>query len=450
MKTENFTDADILAAIEFVDELIDCEDFELYLSEEDGEKVFKLKDLQQANLGDIEGDSFTNLDSVVDRLDIYHNDYFYEDFAQREKAREEIPSKDWDRMMLILLESEFCSSVLGSVTPEKYTEYSALKWSKPMGYKTGINYLADKSTALKIMDTQSAYTVTEYGGKVYVSRGNIDFDSEEQFKAALVEENEAADIAQAFESYGKLIESEIEQVKDDLSDLGKGNHYLTDYEFGYIGINTMPIRVFIDMDGTLARFHDEFDYENAHKEVSLERMFEKGFFANLKPFENMISGLNEIIKEFSDKCEFFILSACVDGEPPYCKAEKNEWLDRYLPDIPRENRIFTKVGAPKSDYVENISEKDILIDDYNRSLRQWKAAGGTGVKCVNNINHHGLGKYGGDVGNIWAEAILNNCDRSKDILEQFSNILINLENSLDISIPSAEKNRKLDCLGSER
>ena len=33
------------------------------------------------------------------------------------------------------------------------------------------------------------------------------------------------------------------------------------------------MRIFVDMDGTLARFHDEVGY--------LERMFEKGFFSGL-------------------------------------------------------------------------------------------------------------------------------------------------------------------------
>lgn len=45
------------------------------------------------------------------------------------------------------------------------------------------------------------------------------------------------------------------------------------------------IRIFVDMDGTLARFHDENLY--------LERMFEKGFFRDLKPFENAVSAIKE-------------------------------------------------------------------------------------------------------------------------------------------------------------
>lgn len=50
---------------------------------------------------------------------------------------------------------------------------------------------------------------------------------------------------------------------------------------------TDKIRIFVDMDGTLARFHDENLY--------LERMFEKGFFRDLKPFSNAVDAIKRII-----------------------------------------------------------------------------------------------------------------------------------------------------------
>lgn len=71
----------------------------------------------------------------------------------------------------------------------------------------------------------------------------------------------------------------------------------------------MKMRIFVDMDGTLANFHSEVKY--------LERMFEKGFFENLKPYANMIDTVNRLLDE-PYNYEVFILSACVDGEPPYC------------------------------------------------------------------------------------------------------------------------------------
>lgn len=141
-------------------------------------------------------------------------------------------------------------------------------------------------------------------------------------------------------------------------------------------------RLFVDMDGTLARFHDEVQY--------LERMFEKGFFLGLKPFEEAVEAINSLAAADND-CEVFILSAAIDGEPPYCR------------DIDREHRIFTQTGVPKIEYIPGgVSESDILWDDYNKNLEEWQAAGGTAVKCHNNINHKGL------IGTLWQGALVSN------------------------------------------
>ena len=157
----------------------------------------------------------------------------------------------------------------------------------------------------------------------------------------------------------------------------------------------MTYRIFIDMDGTLARFHDEVQY--------LERMFEEGFFLNLKPFENAASAANALAHPQNSDFEVYILSAAVDGEPPYCQKEKNAWIDKYCPNIDREHRIFTKVGHPKAEYIPGgISSTDILWDDYNKNLEEWQGAGGVAVKCHNNINHKGL------VGSLWKGDIIRN------------------------------------------
>jgi hypothetical protein len=57
---------------EFFLDLLDFYEFEL-ISNEDN--TFSLKDLQGANLGDIEEDVFKDEWEVLDRLDIYHLDY---------------------------------------------------------------------------------------------------------------------------------------------------------------------------------------------------------------------------------------------------------------------------------------------------------------------------------------------------------------------------------------
>lgn len=147
---------------------------------------------------------------------------------------------------------------------------------------------------------------------------------------------------------------------------------------GNIPILQERTKIYIDMDGTIARFHDENLY--------LERMFEKGFFIDLKPFENAVYAIEQLVNDST--AEIFILSATVNS----CSLdEKQKWLDRYLPNIDKEHRIFTSLNVPKSEAIgHRLTDKDILIDDYNKNLLEWQKAGGTSVKAKNNINHKGL------------------------------------------------------------
>lgn len=173
------------------------------------------------------------------------------------------------------------------------------------------------------------------------------------------------------------------------------------------------IRIFVDMDGTLARFHDEKLY--------LERMFEKGFFRDLKPFENAVSAIKELVKD--NTSEIFILSATVNS----CSLEeKQEWLDRYLPEIDKEHRIFTSLNVPKSEAIgHRLTDKDILIDDYNKNLLEWQKAGGTSVKAKNNINHKGLH------GELWKGDLIDITDTAESIVERMTKIIVSREKGIE-------------------
>lgn len=176
---------------------------------------------------------------------------------------------------------------------------------------------------------------------------------------------------------------------------------------------TDKIRIFVDMDGTIARFHDENLY--------LERMFEKGFFRDLKPFENAVSAIKELVKD--NTSEIFILSATVNS----CSLEeKQEWLDRYLPEIDKEHRIFTSLNVPKSEAIgHRLTDKDILIDDYNKNLLEWQKAGGTSVKAKNNINHKGLH------GELWKGDLIDITDTAESIVERLTEIIVSREKGIE-------------------
>lgn len=160
------------------------------------------------------------------------------------------------------------------------------------------------------------------------------------------------------------------------------------------------MRLFIDMDGTLARFHAEVNY--------LEQMYEQGFFMKLKPFEAAVDGINSFCRTHP-QTEVFILSSCVDGEPPYCRVEKDLWIDKYLPCIDKAHRLFPNIGTDKYICVPGgVCRTDFLYDDYNKNLEQWQTAGGVSVKCKNDFNHKGL------IGELWRGRILENCGISAD------------------------------------
>ena len=135
-------------------------------------------------------------------------------------------------------------------------------------------------------------------------------------------------------------------------------------------------RYFIDMDGTIAEF----------KESTMDELLSKGYFENLRPNENMLMKVKNLA--LRNKGNVYILSSVLK-ESKFAEDEKNAWLDRYLPEIDKAHRIFSKCGEDKSNYVPDINKNDILLDDYTENLLSWEKAGGTGVKALNGINGKG-------------------------------------------------------------
>ena len=140
----------------------------------------------------------------------------------------------------------------------------------------------------------------------------------------------------------------------------------------------MKLRLFVDMDGTIAKFY--------HHKQCLEKMYEQNYFLDLQPY-----AITKTIKELAGKStiEVFVLSACIKS--PYCKQEKIAWLDKHLPEIDSEHRILVDVGENKADYIPHTDEPcvNILLDDYSKNLEQWEQDDENNIafKFINGLNN---------------------------------------------------------------
>lgn len=138
-------------------------------------------------------------------------------------------------------------------------------------------------------------------------------------------------------------------------------------------------RLFIDMDGTLAAFDTN---------ASIEQLRSPGYFAALPALPNMPQ-MVQLLLESGEFDEVYILSSCLAGTNAI--EEKNGWLDRVIPQIDAEHRIYPICGTNKSSYIPGgVCKTDFLLDDYSVNLHDWKNAGGSGVKLLNGIN----GRFG--------------------------------------------------------
>lgn len=139
--------------------------------------------------------------------------------------------------------------------------------------------------------------------------------------------------------------------------------------------NTSNQHIFIDLDGTLAQW----------QWVGPDTFTKNGYFSSLPQIESMVGATKKLVSEGYD---VYILSAVLRDD--HSENDKNEWLDQYLPEIPRQNRIFVPYGCSKDNFIEH-HENDVLIDDYNPNLDDWE---GIPIKFCNGINN-GSGEWKG-------------------------------------------------------
>ena len=144
------------------------------------------------------------------------------------------------------------------------------------------------------------------------------------------------------------------------------------------------IKVFLDLDGTLARFNVRNALERFDKE--------EGFFARLKAYKNI-----EVVNELAKTNNLFIISAS-----PNEQADKDKmiWLEKYLPNINVENITICRLGQNKAQIIQDkynitIDSNCYLLDDYTKNLVEWESFGGKGIKRLTRVSDNSTKKWKG-------------------------------------------------------
>lgn len=164
---------------------------------------------------------------------------------------------------------------------------------------------------------------------------------------------------------------------------------------------------FFDMDGVMAEYNN----------VPYKILYEKHYFYNLKPIENTINTIKELLE--SNTCNVYILSSVL-SDSEYALNEKREWLHKYIPELSDNKMLFTVCGYNKRDFInKELNENDILIDDYTPNLNNWTEqignSKGQAIKFINNINNK-KGTWKGkkvnyQSGNLFSDIL--NCSKQK-------------------------------------
>ena len=187
--------------------------------------------------------------------------------------------------------------------------------------------------------------------------------------------------AQDYEEYAQLKEGVLKQfeglrtreVKFGIDIAARRQDVESGVPFRYPNWNQKQ-RLFIDQDGTLTVFTPQ---------ASTAPLYEQGYFLNLKPHEKVVEAIRYIIRNHPE-IEVNLLSAYLD-DSPYALPEKQAWMDKNLPEIDSEHRIFVPNGSDKKQFIGGLRPDDYLMDDYTKNLLRWEP--GKGIKLLNAINH---------------------------------------------------------------
>ena len=153
-------------------------------------------------------------------------------------------------------------------------------------------------------------------------------------------------------------------------------------------MNELP-QIYCDMDQVLVNFMGGANkvltaqgletFQHTEKDLKWEALSKvPKFWANLEPMPDAMM-LWRYIKTYNP----YILST-PSKRMASCKPEKIEWVRKHLGAV---EHIYLVPREDKRKFaVTNDGKPNLLIDDYEKNIKEWVSAGGIGIRHINSMN----------------------------------------------------------------
>lgn len=141
--------------------------------------------------------------------------------------------------------------------------------------------------------------------------------------------------------------------------------------------NLKDINIFLDIDNTLALF-----CQRGKDLEACEKAEELGYYEKLPIFSCVKDNLMYLTRLGAN---IWIISAYrprSNGDPHSPVGEKDRWVSKHLPFIPKDHRIFIPNGTNKAEEMGKVCDLNtaIIIDDYGKNIEQAYEKGIIGIK----------------------------------------------------------------------
>ena len=140
--------------------------------------------------------------------------------------------------------------------------------------------------------------------------------------------------------------------------------------------------IYCDLDQVLVNFMKGADeavggsFVNSDKEERWNAINQtKGFWANLE----WMPGAKRLY-QFIEKYDPYVLSA-FSGRDPTSKRGKMKWLAKNT--NWKKGKINLVMRSHKQKYATTNGEPNVLIDDYEKNIKEWENKGGIGIHHTN-------------------------------------------------------------------